>query len=79
MPKLKPMSMAEVVALPATTDVATAGRAFGLSREHSYDLAKAGTFPCPVLRVGSRWIVPRAGLLKALGIEDPTTAEVAAG
>ncbi len=67
---MKPLSNADVLALPVTVDVVTAGRCFGISRDHSYDLVAAGDFPCPVLRVGRRWVVPRAGLLRALGIED---------
>lgn len=70
MAKTTSMSASECRALPVTVDVVTAGRALGLSRDHSYDLVKAGDFPVPVIRVGRRWIVPRAGLLKALGIED---------
>ena len=67
-----PLTVTEVLALPASTDVVTAGRAFGMSREAAYDAAAAGTFPVPVLRVGRRWVVPRAGILKALGI-DPAS------
>lgn len=68
-----PLSVQEVLEGPVSFDIVTAGRAFGLSREKAYDLAAAGEFPCPVLRIGRRWIVPRAGLLKALGIEDKAT------
>jgi hypothetical protein len=34
-------------------------------------LAKAGEFPCRVIRCGNRYRVPRAGILAALHIADP--------
>lgn len=60
----------EVRAFPVTVDLPTAGRCFGLGRDASYDLARQGTFPCPVLRPGRRLVVTRAALLQALG--EPT-------
>ena len=56
----------EVRALGVTTDVVTAGRILGLSRNTAYRLARAGTFPVPVLRAGAQYRVPVAGLLTAL-------------
>ena len=71
MPRSRPnLTHEELLALPVTVDVVTAGRAFGMSRETAYDMAAAGTFPCPVLRVGRRLVVPRAGLLRVLGVEN---------
>lgn len=65
------MTPAEVLALPVVVDVPTAGRALGMGSTLAYELAKAGQFPCPVLRLGARlYKVPRAGLLEALGIPD---------
>jgi len=49
------------------TDLITAGRAFSLSREVCYELARKGEFPCTVIRVGKRWIVPTEAIRKALG------------
>ncbi|WP_238447454.1 hypothetical protein [Micromonospora sp. 4G55] len=44
----------------------------------SYDLARTGDFPVPIIRVGSRYKVPVAGILTALGLNpassDLTTA-----
>lgn len=60
----------EVRALPVVTDVPTAGRPFGLSRDTAYRHARAGTFPVPVLRVGRKMIVTRASLLDALGLDE---------
>lgn len=64
----------ELDRLGVSTDVVTAGRAFGFHRDHAYDLAKRGEFPCPVIRAGRRYVVPTAGLRRALGIEDTATA-----
>ena len=59
-------SLQEIQALGATTDVVTAGQILGLSRNSAYQLARAGTFPVPVLRAGAQYRVPVAGLLTAL-------------
>jgi hypothetical protein len=62
------MSTAELLNLPAAVDLVTAGRAFGIGRSKAYELAKAGAFPCPVLRLGERYRVTRADLLRTLGL-----------
>jgi hypothetical protein len=66
-----PLTLAEVTGLPAVTDLVTAGRALGLGRTTAYELARAGQFPCPVIRAGSSWRVPTAGLLAVLGLAVP--------
>lgn len=63
------MSEEEAIALPVTVDLDTAGRAFGMGRTKSHELARADEFPCPVKRFGSRYLVLRADLLAALGID----------
>jgi hypothetical protein len=65
------LTLAEVTALPAVTDLVTAGRALGLGRTRAYELARAGQFPCPVIRAGRGWRVPTAGLLAVLGLPVP--------
>jgi hypothetical protein len=65
------LSVAEVLALPAVVDVVTAGRALGVGRTRAYALARAGEFPCRVIRVGSTYQVPTAGLLVLLGLPVP--------
>jgi len=65
------LTLAEVAALPAVTDLVTAGRALGLGRTRAYELARAGRFPCPVIRAGKTWLVPTAGLLAVLGLPVP--------
>lgn len=62
------LTLAEVSALPAVTDLVTAGRALGLGRTKAYQLASAGQFPCPVIRAGKTYLVPVAGLLDLLGL-----------
>lgn len=55
-------------ALGAITDLPTAGRIFGLGRAMSYELARTGQFPAPLIRVGARYKVPVAGILTTLGL-----------
>lgn len=63
------MTRSQLLALPATTDLVTAAKALGIGRTTAYQLARAGEFPVPVLRLGSRYRVVSSGLLAALGIE----------
>ncbi|MEV4581525.1 helix-turn-helix domain-containing protein [Nonomuraea jabiensis] len=51
-----------------------AARLLGMGRTTAYRLARAGTFPCPVLRIGGRYAVPRHGLRMLLGYDDPHDA-----
>ncbi len=69
----RPLTLAEIADLPAVTDLVTAGRALGLGRTKAYDLARAGQFPCPLIRAGRTWLVPTAGLLIVLGLPVPGT------
>ena len=62
------LTLAEVARLPAVTDLVTSGQALGLGRTKAYELARAGQFPCPVIRAGKTWLVPTAGLLALLGL-----------
>lgn len=69
----KPLTVAEVMALPAVVDIVVAGRAFGLGRTTAYMLARRGEFPCRVVRVGSAYRVPTADLRRELGLESVPT------
>jgi hypothetical protein len=72
------MSQDELLALPVSVDLFTAGRAFGLGRTKAHELARAGEFPCRVLRVGVKYRVPRSEILRTLGIEpSAATPQVA--
>lgn len=76
--KIIPFTEEELRALPPVVDLPTAGRAFLLGRTTSYQLARAGTFPCPVLPLGHRFRVTKVNLLAALGIEVPAAATAVA-
>lgn len=43
---VRSLTLAELLALPAVTDLVTAGKALGIGRSVSYELARAGRFPC---------------------------------
>lgn len=62
------MTLAEAMTLPAVTDLITAGRALGIGRNKCYALARAGRFPCRVIRAGNSWRVPTVSLLMLLGV-----------
>jgi hypothetical protein len=67
------MSTRELLALPVAMDLETAGKAFGLGRTKSHEMARAGEFPCRVLRLGKRYRVIRADLFRALGVDADGT------
>jgi predicted site-specific integrase-resolvase len=55
--------------LGATTDPVTAAAILGIGRTTAHALARAGQFPVPVLRVGRRYRVPVAPILRLLGLD----------
>ncbi|MCX4849657.1 helix-turn-helix domain-containing protein [Streptomyces sp. NBC_00893] len=65
-----PLGFAEALDLPLSVDLRTAARAFGICPGTAYRLIRLGAFPCPVLRVGGRYRIPTAYLLRTLGIEE---------
>ncbi|MBE1586782.1 helix-turn-helix domain-containing protein [Nonomuraea angiospora] len=73
------LTLAEIQQLPAVVDVVTAGRALGLGRTTAYQLARDGQFPCRIIHVGKRYLVPTAALLALLGdhtlIEEDRTTD----
>jgi hypothetical protein len=62
------MSMDELLSLPVSVDLTTAGRAFGLGRTKAFELARQDRFPVRILRVGRKYRVPRSAIFEALGI-----------
>lgn len=68
------MTLQEILALPVAVDLTTAGRAWHLGRTKSHELARAGEFPCRVLRLGSQYRVTRSDLLDSLGIDPGAPA-----
>lgn len=63
------MRLEELLALPATVNVTTAGRALGIGRDKAYELIRAGTFPVRTLPLGGTVRVPTAELWRVLGVE----------
>jgi hypothetical protein len=64
-------SAESIRALGASTTIETAGQILGMGRSKSYEMAKRGRFPVPVLRHGHRYLVPVAPLLRWLLIDTP--------
>lgn len=69
-----PMTRAEFDTLPLSLDLNVANRALGMGRTLGYGLAKAGNYPCRVLRVGNRYRVMKADLERALGMDSSVAA-----
>ena len=69
------MTEAELLALPAAVDLATAGRALGIGRTKAHELAKAGQFPIKVLRVGQKYRVPRPPSWRRSNQATPAAAQ----
>jgi hypothetical protein len=64
------MTVEELLSLPVAVDLVTAGLAFGISKNSAYGLAKRDQFPCRVLKLGNQYRVPRADILRALGVTE---------
>lgn len=62
----------ELLALPVSIDLVTAGRALGIGRTKAHALARNGEFPVRVLRVGAKYRVVTTDLLTLLGVEANT-------
>ncbi|MDN4521421.1 DNA-binding protein [Mycolicibacterium austroafricanum] len=64
------MTPEEINALGVSTDLQVAARALSISKSAAYASARNGTFPCRVVKVGARYIVPTADLKAVLGLCD---------
>ncbi len=60
-------------ALPPTLTIPQAAEILGVSREVGYRAAAEGELP-GALRLGKRWIVGTAVLLRAIGLEETGAA-----
>ncbi|MFF0876473.1 helix-turn-helix transcriptional regulator [Micromonospora aurantiaca (nom. illeg.)] len=60
-------------ALGVTTTLATTASVLGISRSQAYRLAATDQFPVPLIRAGSRIVVPVAALLHLLQPEPAAT------
>jgi hypothetical protein len=65
----------ELLALPASIDIVTAGRAFGVGRTTAYALARNGEFPCQVIRAGRAYRAITADLLRVLHIAPENSGD----
>lgn len=73
--KPNPPTLDEIKSWPATVDVVTAGSAFGIGRNRSYELAGREQFPVPVLKIGQTYRVVVSELLAVLDkATDATSA-----
>jgi hypothetical protein len=68
-PQSGAMSLKELLSLPATVNVTTAGRALGIGRDKAYELIRNEAFPVRTLALGGTVRVPTAELWKVLGVE----------
>ena len=66
----------KIKALGVVTDVVTAGDILGIGRSVTYELVRSGTFPAPLIPVGTRHVVPVAGLLRVLRLDHATDPSV---
>jgi hypothetical protein len=69
------MTMEELLSLPVIVDLRTAGRAVGLGKNKSYELAAAGQFPVQLQRLGIEYKVTRPHLFAYLGLDPAMVAE----
>ncbi|WP_207974578.1 AlpA family transcriptional regulator [Parafrankia sp. BMG5.11] len=58
----------EIRGLGARTDLRTACDILGMGHTAGYRMAKNGTFPVPLIKVGRSYVVPVAHLLDLLGL-----------
>ena len=68
---MRPLSREELLALPATTDLPTLGRAFGVSEPVARERHRLGEFDAMgirVLRLGAKWRVITSTMLEVLGV-----------
>ncbi|MEV4105905.1 helix-turn-helix domain-containing protein [Nonomuraea sp. NPDC049649] len=66
---MRPLTLAEVQALPAVVPLLLAARALGLSRNTAYRLVQRDEFPCRVIKVGDTYRVPTIELLVLIGAD----------
>lgn len=59
-------TLEEVKSWPASVDIPRACLPYGISRSQGYRLAAEGTFPAKVLKVGGRYRVITASIVRAL-------------
>jgi hypothetical protein len=74
---VKPLTRTELLALPATTDLPTLGRAFGISEPVARERHRLGEFQqmgIRVLRLGAKWRVITADIWRVLDLHPDVDA-----
>ena len=66
--------MEELLELPVSFGIKTAAPALGIGQSNAYEMAAAGTFPCPVKRYGQQYRVTRPDLFGYLGLDPALVA-----
>ncbi|MFF9198785.1 helix-turn-helix domain-containing protein [Streptomyces sp. NPDC014779] len=59
-----------VFGLPVEVGLGTAAAVLSLGRSTAYRLAREGSFPCPLRKVGRRYVVRTSDLMRHLHIQD---------
>lgn len=75
------LTVGNLLKLPPTINVQTAGRALGIGRRKAYELVRAGTFPCKVIKIGAERVgykVVTSDLLRVLGVAEDSEQAPAA-
>ena len=60
------ITLEDIQQWPAVVGIPSASEACGFSKSLGYALAQRGEFPCRVIRVGNRYLVPTAGIIALL-------------
>ena len=66
------MTREELLALPVSFSIDTAGRALGMGRDKSRSLNRDGKFPIKVRELGPKLVCTRHELFAYLGLDDET-------
>ncbi|MGN9784941.1 DNA methyltransferase [Nonomuraea sp. ZG12] len=66
---MRPLTFADVQALPAVVPLLLAARALVLSRNAAYRLVQRDEFPCRAIKVGDTYRVPTIELLVLIGVD----------
>lgn len=64
------VAFSTVFGLPAEVEMRMAADALSLGLGTAYRRARNGEFPCPLRKVGCRYVVRLTDLMRALGIQD---------
>ncbi len=68
------LTVDEFRTLPAAVPLVDAGRAVGLGQPKTHELARAGEFPVPLIKIGSSYRARRSDIIDTLGILDTESA-----